>query len=221
MRIIFVSSILLLLTGCHQTNNNLSEGVLKNDESVQKENHVISNTMVNKDLILTRSEIDRNNYETEQYVSIGEPILIKDSNHNEDIWKTTLKSYDIMDDTEGLKKILVLNFEHSYLNNEFATHLSDANPLEPTVFYQDINLIEQSWMNSISFVDQGGDYENSGYLFYSPTEIVDQYVCKKSYFNVGDTFSCYTYYNYVGPGNYLVSFNDGQGNLLNYVIDIQ
>ena len=187
-------------------------GCQKSTPSSQEEE-----TVFHKLLIL--DEINREDYESEDVYHLGDPLVFMSEEQNPLLWQVILKSYDVIQDPyEESKKALVLHFNYRYFIQDFMVTNSLQSVIHPTVFFDDIALKRQS-LAEAKIAYRLGNYENSPHILYEPV-VNQETICKLVHLKPNTEQNCFSYYSYAGPGEYLISFEDGMGQHFNYVITV-
>jgi len=172
-------------------------------------------TVYHKLLIL--DEIKREDYESEDVYHLGDPLVFMSEEQNPLLWQVVLNSYDVIQDPyEESKKALVLHFNYRYFIQDFMVTNSLQSVIHPTVFFDDIALKRQS-LAEAKIAYHLGNYENSPHILYEPV-VNQETTCKLIHLTPNTEQNCFSYYSYAGPGEYLISFEDGMGQHFNYVI---
>lgn len=174
----------------------------------------------NHQQLLILDEMNREDYETDQVYSIGDPLVFLSGDENDILWQVILTDYEIIDDRyDSSKKALVFHFNYRYFMQEFMMSQSLQSVIHPTVFYNDIALKPQS-LAEATIAYNLGNYANSPHILYEPV-VNNEMICKLVYLKANTDQTCFSYYSYAGAGDYLISFKNARGERFNYVVTIK
>ena len=170
--------------------------------------------------LLIMDEVNREDYESNRFYAMGDPVVFLSGDQNDVLWQVTLTDYEVIQDShEGFKKALVLHFNYRYFMPEFIMSQTLQSVVHLTVFYQDIALKPQS-LAEATIAYNIGNYAKSPHILYEPI-VNDEMICKLVYLQANTDQSCFNYYSYAGPGEYLISFESGKGEHFNYMINVK
>ena len=170
--------------------------------------------------LLILDEMNREDYETSQVYTIGDPLIFLAGDNNDILWQVTLTGYEVIEDSyDKAKKALVLHFNYRYFMQEFIMSQFLQPVVHPTIFYNEIALKPQS-LAEATIAYNLGDYANSPHILYEPV-VNDEMVCQLVYLKSNTEQNCFNYYSYAGPGEYLISFESGKGEHFNYMINVK
>ncbi len=169
--------------------------------------------------LLIIDELNREDYESDQVYSLGDPIVFLGGEQKGVLWQVTLNDYEIVEDSnDEFKQALILHFNYRYLLPDLVISQMLQPVIQPVVFYQDIALKTQS-LAEATVAYNLGNYEASPHILYEPV-VNDEIICKLVYLKANTEQNCFSYYSYAGPGEYLISFETSEGEFINYVIDV-
>ena len=170
--------------------------------------------------LLILDEMNREDYETSQVYTIGDPLIFLAGDNNDILWQVTLTGYEVIEDSyDKAKKALVLHFNYRYFMQEFIMSQFLLPVVHPTIFYNEIALKPQS-LAEATIAYNLGDYANSPHILYEPV-VNDEMVCQLVYLKSNTEQNCFNYYSYAGEGDYLISFETGEGDHFNYLIEVK
>lgn len=170
--------------------------------------------------LLILDEMNREDYETSQVYTIGDPLIFLAGDNNDILWQVTLTGYEVIGDSyDKAKKALVLHFNYRYFMQEFIMSQFLLPAVHPTIFYNEIALKPQS-LAEATIAYNLGDYANSPHILYEPV-VNDEMVCQLIYLKSNTEQNCFNYYSYAGEGEYLISFETGEGDHFNYLIEVK
>lgn len=170
--------------------------------------------------LLILDETNREDYETSQVYTIGDPLIFLAGDNNDILWQVTLTGYEVIEDSyDKAKKALVLHFNYRYFMQEFIMSQFLLPVVHPTIFYNEIALKPQS-LAEATIAYNLGDYANSPHILYEPV-VNDEMVCQLIYLKSNTEQNCFNYYSYAGEGEYLISFETGEGDHFNYLIEVK
>ncbi len=170
--------------------------------------------------LLILDEMNREDYETSQVYTIGDPLIFLAGDNNDILWQVTLTGYEVIEDSyDKAKKALVIHFNYRYFMQEFIMSQFLLPVVHPTIFYNEIALKPQS-LAEATIAYNLGDYANSPHILYEPV-VNDEMVCQLVYLKSNTEQNCFNYYSYAGEGDYLISFETGEGDHFNYLIEVK
>lgn len=170
--------------------------------------------------LLILDELNREDYETSQVYTIGDPLIFLAGDNNDILWQVTLTGYEVIEDSyDKAKKALVLHFNYRYFMQEFIMSQFLLPVVHPMIFYNEIALKPQS-LAEATIAYNLGDYANSPHILYEPV-VNDEMVCQLIYLKSNTEQNCFNYYSYAGEGEYLISFETGEGDHFNYLIEVK
>lgn len=170
--------------------------------------------------LLILDEMNREDYEMSQVYTIGDPLIFLAGDNNDILWQVTLTGYEVIEDSyDKAKKALVLHFNYRYFMQEFIMSQFLLPVVHPTIFYNEIALKPQS-LAEATIAYNLGDYANSPHILYEPV-VNDEMVCQLVYLKSNTEQNCFNYYSYAGEGDYLISFETGEGDHFNYLIEVK
>ena len=134
--------------------------------------------------LLIMDEVNREDYESNRFYAMGDPVVFLSGDQNEVLWQVTLTDYEVIQDShEGFKKALVLHFNYRYFMPEFIMSQTLQSVVHPTVFYQDIALKPQS-LAEATIAYNIGNYAKSPHILYEPIVNDENSLAGRAYRNV-------------------------------------
>lgn len=179
--------------------------------TVEKENILIDDYVVMSDLTI------------DTYLSIGEKSTLSYGEDSDGEWEISLDGYFVADDDFGSeRKALVLNFTHTNIKSPTSKIEGFFNLMEPDVIYNGMKLgLQDSTETVLHMNEDPSAYENGNRLGYGDY-VTESYSCKRvGFVKENQTDSCYTYYSYAGPGEYIIIFEDLKGQKATYKITVE